>query len=219
MTVLNTSRADWNAGKAWRVTHRSPGALFEVAKRGVDVVGVLVALVVLGPMLLGCCLWIKWTDGGPVFYRQVRVGRNGKPFKIWKLRTMRPNAELNGPQLATTDDPRIVHGCKWIRRSHIDELPQLLNILRGEMSLVGPRPERPELIEQMRDALPEFDQRLDATPGLTGLAQVRLGYSNDMEGMRRKLNLDLDYLKKRSIWLDLRLILKTLPLFWDRSAC
>ncbi|XAL99186.1 sugar transferase [Phycisphaeraceae bacterium D3-23] len=219
MTVLNTPRDNWSPTNAPRKPVRSPGVVFEASKRLIDLAGVAVALVVLGPVLLGCCLWIKWTDGGPVFYRQTRVGRHGKHFQIWKLRTMRPNAELNGPQLATHDDPRILRGCKWIRRSHIDELPQLLNILRGEMSLVGPRPERPELIEQMRDTLPDFEQRLHATPGLTGLAQVRNGYSNDMDGMRRKLDFDLDYLRSRSIGLDLRLILMTLPLFWDRSSC
>ncbi|MFI4859927.1 MAG: sugar transferase [Phycisphaerales bacterium JB063] len=219
MTVLNTPQADWSPSDPACATQRSPGAAFEMGKRLIDLAGVAVALVVLGPLLLGCCLWIKCTDGGPVFYRQTRVGRHGKHFMIWKLRTMRPNAELNGPQLATHDDPRIVKGCKWIRRSHIDELPQLLNILRGEMSLVGPRPERPELIEQMRESLPDFDKRLAATPGLTGLAQVRNGYSNDLDGMRRKLDFDLDYLRSRSIRLDLRLIVMTLPLFWDRTAC
>ncbi|MEM9415253.1 MAG: sugar transferase [Planctomycetota bacterium] len=219
MTVLNTPRANWSPTPGPHASYHAPGAGFEACKRLIDLLGAAVALVVLGPVLLGCCLWIKCTDGGPVFYRQVRTGRHGKTFLIWKLRTMRPNAELNGPQLATADDPRIVRGCKWIRRSHIDELPQLINILRGEMSLVGPRPERPELIEQMRDALPDFEQRLHVAPGLTGLAQVRNGYSNDMDGMRRKLDFDLSYLRTRSILLDLRLIVMTLPLFWDRSSC
>lgn len=219
MTVLNTSRIDWVRSRTEPGLGASSGLCFQIVKRLMDIAGALVALVVFAPLLVGCGLWIKWTDGGPVFYRQDRVGRHGRVFRIWKLRTMRPNAELNGPQLATTDDPRIVRGCRWIRRSHIDELPQLLNILRGEMSLVGPRPERPELIEQMRETLPDFPQRLAGTPGLTGLAQVRNGYTNDLAGMRRKLEFDLAYLRDRSLLLDARLILLTLPLFWDRSSC
>ena len=219
MTVLNTYRVDLERGGRGQADYDSPGLRFELLKRGIDLAGATLALFVFFPVLLGCALWIKLTDGGPVFYRQERVGRNGKVFRIWKLRTMRPNAELNGPQLATNDDPRIVRGCRWIRRSHVDELPQLINILRGDMSLVGPRPERPELIEQMRDALPGFESRLIGTPGLTGLAQVRNGYSNDLAGMRRKLAMDLAYLRDRSILLDLKLIVLTIPCFWDRSAC
>ena len=170
-------------------------------------------------MLLLAASWVKIADGGPVFYRQYRVGRDGKLFRIWKLRTMRTDAEKDGPRFATDNDPRIVPGCGWMRTSHIDELPQLLNILRGDMSLVGPRPERPELMDQLRKDLPGLDRRLAATPGITGLAQVVNGYTNDLEGMRRKLDLDLKYLEQRSIRLDVRLILKTLPRFWDRTAC
>lgn len=219
MTVLNTIRLGLATTRPQQSRRQSKSRGFEISKRLIDIAGAAAGLVLFAPLLLGSALWIKATDGGPVFYRQVRVGRFGKTFKIWKLRTMRPNAELHGPQLATHDDPRIIRGGRWIRRSHIDELPQLLNILRGEMSLVGPRPERPELIEQMSNVLPNFGRRLDLTPGLTGLAQVRNGYSNDIAGMKRKLALDLAYLRSRSIGLDLWLILMTLPLFWDRSAC
>jgi len=192
---------------------------FEVAKRMIDLCGAMLALVLFCPLLLFAAAWVKMTDGGPVFYRQYRVGRDGKLFNIWKLRTMRTDAEKDGPRFASDNDPRIVPGCDWMRMSHIDELPQLLNILRGHMSLVGPRPERPELMDQLRKDLPGVDRRLAATPGITGLAQVVNGYTNDIEGMRRKLDLDLRYLEQRSISLDLRLILKTLPRFWDRTAC
>jgi len=132
---------------------------------------------------------------------------------------MSMDAERDGVCLAQPGDPRVLFGCRWIRKSHIDELPQLINILSGEMSLVGPRPERPELVKEMRDHLPGFERRLLGAPGLTGLAQVRNGYTNDMAGMQRKLTLDLEYLAHRSIFRDLRLILATLPRFWDRSAC
>lgn len=219
MTVFDALRNDWSDARARQGSVASPGRRFEITKRLVDLTGALLALLLFSPLLVFTALWVKLADGGPVFYRQWRVGRDGKLFRIWKLRTMRTDAEKDGPQFATDNDPRIVRGCGWMRTSHVDELPQLLNILRGEMSLVGPRPERPEFIDQLRTELPGVDRRLAGTPGLTGLAQVVNGYTNDIEGMRRKLDLDLRYLEQRSIRLDLRLILKTLPRFWDRTAC
>jgi len=217
MTVFDTIQTDWAQDR--RHKFASPGMRFELAKRMVDLCGALLALLLFSPVLLIAACWVKLTDGGPVFYRQWRVGRDGKLFKIWKLRTMRTDAEKDGPQYATDNDPRVVRGCGWMRRSHIDELPQLLNVLRGDMALVGPRPERPELIEKLREDLPGVDKRVAATPGITGLAQVVNGYTNDLDGMRRKLDLDLRYLEQRSIALDIRLILKTFPRFWDRTAC
>lgn len=217
MTVFDAIQTDWAQDR--RHEFASPGMRFELAKRMVDLCGALLALLLFSPVLLIAAIWVKVTDGGPVFYRQYRVGRDGKLFRIWKLRTMRTDAEKDGPRFATDNDPRIVRGCGWMRTSHIDELPQLLNILRGDMSLVGPRPERPELLDQLRADLPGVDRRLAATPGITGLAQVVNGYTNDLDGMRRKLDLDLRYLEQRSIRLDIRLILKTIPRFWDRTAC
>ena len=219
MTVFDAIHSDWSDIRSKQGDAASPGRRFEIAKRLLDLMGALLALTLLSPVLVLSAVWIKLTDGGPVFYRQWRVGRDGKQFRIWKLRTMRTDAEKDGPQFATDKDPRIVRGCSWMRTSHIDELPQILNIIRGEMSLVGPRPERPEFIAQLRCELPHVDRRLAATPGITGLAQVVNGYTNDIEGMRRKLDLDLKYLERRSLSLDLRLILKTFPRFWDRSAC
>jgi lipopolysaccharide/colanic/teichoic acid biosynthesis glycosyltransferase len=106
-----------------------------------------------------------------------------------------------------------------MRRSHVDELPQAFNILRGQMTLVGPRPERPEVIEQLRRDLPVFERRLIGKPGITGLAQVRNGYTHDLRGMRVKLDYDLQYLRRRSVLNDLRLLLQTIPKLWDRAAC
>jgi len=219
MTVFDAIHTDWTTARARHGSIASPGRGFEIAKRMLDLAGALFALALFSPVLLVAMAWVKAVDGGPVFYRQWRVGRDGKLFRIWKLRTMRIDAERDGPRFATDNDPRIVPGCRWMRSSHVDELPQLLNIIRGEMSLVGPRPERPEFIDQARADLPAIDRRLAAAPGLTGLAQVVNGYTNDLDGMRRKLELDLRYLEQRSIALDLRLILKTLPRFWDRTAC
>ena len=219
MTVFDAIHTDWSQVRARYGHIASPGRGFEIAKRLLDLFGSLAALLLFSPLLLISAAWVKFADGGPVFYRQWRVGRDGRLFKIWKLRTMRTDAEKNGPQFATTNDPRIIRGCGWMRTSHIDELPQLLNVVLGQMSLVGPRPERPEFIDQLRSELPGVDRRLAAAPGITGLAQIVNGYTNDLDGMRRKLDLDLRYLEQRSIALDLRLIVKTFPRFWDRSAC
>lgn len=198
---------------------KSPGTGFELAKRTLDVAAALLGLAALMPVMLLTAGWIKCVDGGPVLYRQWRVGRDGWLFKIYKFRTMSLDAEINGAQCATDADPRVLPGCQWVRKSHVDELPQLVNILFGQMSLVGPRPERPEIIEELRVDLPGIERRLAAAPGLTGLAQVRNGYSNDVAGMRRKLAYDLRYLRSRSLTNDLKLILETFPRVWDPAAC
>lgn len=191
---------------------------FAIAKRVIDITGSLVCLVFALPVIALCGLWIKLVDGGPVFYHQWRVGRDGWLFRITKIRTMQQNAEKAGASMATRNDPRVLPGCRWMRKSHVDELPQLISIFMGQMSLVGPRPERPEILDRLRHDLPAIDQRLAGTPGLTGLAQIRSGYSNDLAGARRKLVYDLFYLRRRRITTELWLILKTFPRFWDRNA-
>ncbi|QDU34001.1 UDP-N-acetylgalactosamine-undecaprenyl-phosphate N-acetylgalactosaminephosphotransferase [Poriferisphaera corsica] len=193
--------------------------LYRIGKRIIDISGSLALLLMFMPILIGCGIWIKSRDGGSIFYKQWRVGRNGWLFRIYKFRTMSLNAESKGIQLAKNNDPRVLRGCHWMRKSHIDELPQLINILFGNMSLVGPRPERPEIFEELRGDLPSFSRRLAAKPGLTGLAQVLNGYSNDLTGMRMKLAYDLQYLRKRSVLGDLKLIFLTIPKFWDNTAC
>jgi len=198
---------------------QSPGAAYEAAKRMLDITGALLCLIASTPVLLMCMGWIKLVDGGPVLYRQWRAGRDGWLFEMYKLRTMSLDAESDGVRYASDRDPRVLPGCKWIRRSHIDELPQLWHILMGQMSLVGPRPERPEIIEQLRGVLPGIDRRLAVSPGLTGLAQVRNGYTNDLNGMRRKMAYDLRYLRRRTLRNDLRVLIETVPKLWDRTAC
>ncbi|WP_428386469.1 sugar transferase [Mucisphaera sp.] len=197
----------------------TPGYGYEVTKRCIDIFAAGLGLLLLSPLLLAVALWIKAIDRGPVLYWQWRVGRNGWLFRLWKFRTMTLDAEDAGARLATTGDQRILPGCRWMRKSHIDELPQLWNILTGQMSLVGPRPERPEIIEELREEVPRIEWRLTGPPGLTGLAQVRNGYSNDLRGMRRKLALDLRYLRRRSIAADVRILLQTVPRCWDPTAC
>ncbi|MCX5659928.1 MAG: sugar transferase [Planctomycetota bacterium] len=195
------------------------GPLFRAFKRSLDIAVASVVLLLTAPLLLVCIAWIRSCDGGPAIYRQWRVGRGGWLFVIYKLRTMRSDAESNGQaRLASSGDPRILPGCAWMRKSHVDELPQLWNILRGQMSLVGPRPERPEILEELRTNIPRIDLRLADRPGLTGLAQVRNGYANDLAGARRKLALDIRYLRGRSFVSEIRLLLATVPKIWDRSA-
>ncbi len=214
-----TTASDRNGARPSKRSMRQPGPGFESCKRVLDIVASVVGLVFLSPVILLCGVWIKSVDGGPVLYRQWRVGRDGWLFKIYKFRTMSLDAEREGVRCATGSDPRVLPGCQWVRKSHIDELPQLVNILLGQMSLVGPRPERPEIIEELRENLPGIERRLVAAPGLTGLAQVRNGYSNDVRGMRRKLAYDLRYLRSRSLLRDVKLIIETIPRVWDPTAC
>jgi len=195
------------------------GVRFEWLKRSMDIAASLVGLVALAPVIAISAAWIKWIDGGPVFYRQWRVGHHGWLFRLYKLRTMTTDAERDGlARFAQGGDPRILPGCAWMRKSHVDELPQLWNILKGHMSLVGPRPERPEIFEILRCSMPKIERRLDAKPGLTGMAQVRNGYTNDTTGARKKQAYDLRYLRHRSFGGDLRLLIATVPKIWDQSA-
>lgn len=204
--------------RQWSRLAESP-TFFESLKRLMDIAGALAGLLLIWPVLLGCALWIRIQDGGPVFYSQWRVGRGGWLFRIHKLRTMRRNAEsLGQARWASDRDPRIIPGCRWMRKSHVDELPQFWNILCGQMSIVGPRPERPEMLDQLRPHMPRIDWRLASRPGLTGLAQVRAGYTNDLAGARRKLAYDLRYLRSRSVVGEIKLLLATVPKLWDRGA-
>jgi lipopolysaccharide/colanic/teichoic acid biosynthesis glycosyltransferase len=194
--------------------HRQPHATYLAVKRAIDIVGGMAGLMFATPVLLTCAVWIRLVDRGPVIYSQWRVGHDGWLFRIYKLRTMRQAAETPGSaRFASEQDDRVIRGGRLLRRTHIDELPQLWNVLKGEMSLVGPRPERPEMIELLRADLPRIERRLDAKPGLTGLAQLRNGYTNDVAGARRKQLWDL-----RSVMQEVRLILMTLPRLWDRAA-
>ena len=196
-----------------------PGAGFAAFKRATDIVGAAVGLVVLSPVLVACGVWIRLAHGGPVLYDQWRVGRDGWLFRIYKLRTMAADAEAaDGARFATEGDCRILSGCGWMRKSHVDELPQLWQILVGQMSLVGPRPERPEMFEQLRPTMARIEQRLVVRPGLTGLAQIANGYTNDDAGARRKLAYDLRYLRRRSVMTEIRLLLATIPKVWDQAS-
>lgn len=178
-------------------------------KRWIDIAASVSGLLLLLPLFLIAALVIKIDSPGPVIYRQIRVGLRGKPFKILKFRSMRNDAEELGAQWAQAEDPRVSRVGKWLRKARIDEFPQLLNVLRGEMSLVGPRPERPMFVQDLRAAIPYYDLRHTVRPGITGWAQVKFRYGASREDAHMKLQYDLYYVKNFSLQLDLKILLHT----------
>jgi lipopolysaccharide/colanic/teichoic acid biosynthesis glycosyltransferase len=166
-----------------------------------------VFLVLALPVILAAAAAVRLTSPGPAFYLQTRLGRNGRPFRIIKLRTMYHNCErASGAKWSTPGDARITRLGKFLRTTHLDELPQLINVLRLEMSLVGPRPERPEITPLLEGSIPNYRQRLRVRPGVTGLAQLRLSADTCVSGVKRKLAYDLHYIRSLGLWLDLRLM-------------
>jgi lipopolysaccharide/colanic/teichoic acid biosynthesis glycosyltransferase len=187
-----------------------PRTWYSLGKRAGEFSLALVLLVLTAPLMLLAVLLVKLTSRGPAIYSQTRVGRFGRLYTIYKLRTMAHNCErLTGPRWATACDPRITRVGRFLRRTHLDELPQLWNVLRGDMSLIGPRPERPEFVAQLEKAIPHYADRLLVRPGVTGLAQVQLPADTDLASVRRKLAYDLYYVRHLSPWLDLRLFFCT----------
>jgi exopolysaccharide biosynthesis polyprenyl glycosylphosphotransferase len=181
-----------------------------VAKRVFDVAVGLVGLLAVSWLLPILWLVVRRTAGpGPVIFTQTRLGEGGKHFTIYKFRTMRADAEVGGALWAAQDDPRVTRVGKVMRRTRLDELPQLVNVLKGDMSVVGPRPERPEFLEPLQTAVPFWTRRHLVKPGITGWAQVRRGYTADAEGTADKLSYDLWYLRHRSLVIDLAVCVKT----------
>lgn len=187
-----------------------PGQLWQITKRALDLAFAAAGGVVFGVALPFVALAIWLEDRGPVFYRQVRCGQGGRPFEMIKFRSMVKDAEAGGrPVWAAAEDPRVTRVGRVLRRTHIDELPQVINVLRGEMSIVGPRPERPELVAELEGQIPFYRARLAVKPGLTGWAQVNYGYGRSVEDSLIKLQYDLYYIKHQSLWLDLQVIWRT----------
>ena len=152
-------------------------------------------------------------------FTQIRMGKDGQLFKMYKLRTMYTDAESSrGAVWASKEDPRVVRTCRWMRRSHMDELPQLFNVIKGEMSLVGPRPERPEIMDELEKHYPNIRDRLKVKPGITGLAQVRNGYDTSVEQFRNKLEADMEYIARRKWRSELRIMAATLTKVMDKQA-
>lgn len=179
-------------------------------KRIFDLICSFLALIILSPIFLVVSIVLLCQGDGSVFFKQERIGYKGRPFNILKFRTMRVDSESNGePRLAAVNDERLTKVGKFLREHHLDELPQLLNVLLGDMSFVGPRPERRYFIEKIRQENPNYDYLYMIRPGLTSMATLHNGYTDTMEKMLKRLDMDLEYLQKRSLWLDMKLILTT----------
>ncbi len=207
------------------------------AIRYLNVLVALVGLIITAPLWLLIAILIKATSRGPVFYTQTRVGLDrrgrvtpldlskrrddlgGLPFTIVKFRTMRVDAESSGKAVwAQANDHRVTLFGGFLRSCRLDELPQLLNVLRGDMNLVGPRPERPELFAELRQHIPGYAQRQRVPPGITGHAQVHLQYDTSVDDVKRKLSHDLEYIEDRTVWQDLKIMIKTIPVMLFRRG-
>lgn len=190
--------------------HLLSTARYVSCKMAAEWVAALALLILATPLILLAACLVKLTSRGPVFYNQTRVGRRGRVFTIHKIRTMWHNCESqSGPRWSTHGDPRITPVGRLLRRTHVDELPQLWNVLRAEMSLVGPRPERPEFTRTLEKEIPHYRDRLLVRPGITGLAQVQLYADSDLDSVRRKLTYDLYYVQRLGLLLDLRILVCT----------
>jgi exopolysaccharide biosynthesis polyprenyl glycosylphosphotransferase len=194
---------------AMPIHHPGTGALWPLVKRLMDIVLASLGLLFVLPFFPLIALAIYLDSPGPIFYTQERVGKNGRRFKVYKFRTMRPDAEKEGEVWAQENDPRVTRVGRILRKSHVDEFPQFLNILKGEMSAVGPRPERPEFVEELAKEIPFYRVRHAVKPGMAGWGLVRQGYGASKEDALLKLQYDLYYIKHQSLWLDLVILLKT----------
>jgi len=208
---------------------QSSGRVYEKFRRALDIIISITALLLALPVMLAVALLIKFDSPGPVLYSQVRVGYNrrhgkagrtaqdrrgdnnlGTPFRIYKFRTMRLDAESgSGAVWASSADSRVTRLGRFLRKSRLDELPQFYNVLKGDMSFIGPRPERPEFVKELNNNIGSYDKRCDVKPGITGLAQVRFSYAASLEDTKRKVKYDLMYLKKVSFLLDLQIFFST----------
>jgi lipopolysaccharide/colanic/teichoic acid biosynthesis glycosyltransferase len=211
----------------------------EGARRWLNVTVATVMLLIAIPVLIGIAILIKLTSPGPVFYTQTRIGVNrrlfedrppgkgrrracdlgGSPFVIFKVRTMRANAEHDsGVVWAQQDDPRTTWLGRILRQARLDELPQLINVLKGDMNVVGPRPERPSIFARLADELEEYPLRQSVRPGITGLAQISQQYDASLDDVRRKLAFDLEYIRTQGFWTDFYIMLKTVPVILFRKG-
>ena len=187
-------------------------------KRALDIVASLVSLLVFTPMFIVLAVLVKTSSSGPVFFLQERIGKNGRPFQIIKFRTMVVNAEASGPQLSSSNDPRITSIGSFMRKTRLDEFPQFYNVLVGDMSLVGPRPERQFYIDQIVKIEPQYLELNQVRPGITSWGQVKYGYAENVDQMLDRMKFDLLYLKNRSLSLDIKIMLYTILIIFRGSG-
>jgi len=224
---------DWSRPETWNGSLNSS----DLARRGINLILALIALVVAMPVMFLVAVLVRLTSRGPILYTQERVGLDrrapssgsqnhrrqhdlgGKPFTIYKFRTMRVNAEHgSGAVWAQQQDPRVTAVGGLLRQYRLDELPQLLNVIKGEMNIVGPRPERPTIFAELRQHIAEYPLRQRAKPGITGLAQINHHYDRSLEDVRTKVHYDLEYIKRQSVAEDMRIMLKTIPVILLRRG-
>ncbi len=192
------------------VTRSEAMGFYPAIKPALDLVMALALLVLTLPIMIASMMLVRLTSRGPAIYTQRRLGLGGEVFTIFKIRTMYQDSErLSGATWSVPGDPRVTPVGRFLRFSHLDELPQLFNILMGEMSLIGPRPERPEFLPGLEAAMPDYRRRLAVRPGVTGLAQVQQAPDTDLNSVRRKLDYDLYYVATMGPWLDLRIVIAT----------
>jgi len=225
------------AGTAAAATPASDSVASDRVRRVVNIVLAILALLLTLPIMLGIAILIRLTSRGPVFYTQTRVGLDrrwnrfndqnrrrtsdigGKPFEIYKFRTMRVDAELHsGAVWAQEHDPRVTRVGRVLRQYRLDELPQFINVIRGEMNIVGPRPERPQIFAELRESVAGYPLRQRAKPGITGLAQINNKYDACLDDVRRKVDFDLRYIQRQSVSEDLKIMLKTVPVILFRRG-
>ncbi len=189
------------------------------AKFAIEWAASLFLMIVLTPLIFSLGVLVKLSSPGPMFYSQIRCGRLGREFRIYKLRTMTHQCEMTtGPVWSTANDPRVTRVGRWLRDTHLDELPQLWNVIRGDMALIGPRPERPEIATRIEKSMPDFRKRLLVRPGITGLAQMRMPADTDLHAVRRKLAHDVHYIRNFGLAIDACVCLSTVFYFIGAAA-
>ncbi len=193
-----------------QISHQLMPAWQENIKHALDFIISLIALVILSPLCLFLMIGVKLSSPGPIFYSHERIGRYGKPFTIFKFRSMVTDAEKNGPELSSKDDCRITRFGRFMRKARLDEIPNFYNVLKGDMSLVGPRPERKYFIEKIVEKAPHYIHLLKVKPGITSWGQVKYGYAENVEQMLKRLKYDLIYLDNMSLYVDIKIIIYTL---------
>lgn len=199
---------------ATKIIEQEESHFYKITRRTVEIIFALVVLVVTSPIILFTALAILIEDGRPVFYTQTRVGKKKKIFNIIKFRSMTVNAEKNGAMWADANDSRVTRIGKIIRKLHIDEIPQMINILKGDIALVGPRPERPEFVSKLEESIPYYFLRHTAKPGFTGWAQIKFRYARTELDSKEKFEYDLYYIRNKNFFLDIGIILKTIQIIF-----
>ena len=187
-------------------------------KRVLDILFSTIAMILLLPIYLFLAITVKYSSKGPILFKQKRIGRYGKAFNIYKFRSMIDNAEKDGPQLSSATDPRITPIGKFMRKSRLDEIPQFLNVLKGEMSIVGPRPERQFFIDQIMEKAPHYRHLEKVKPGITSWGQVKYGYAENVEEMVSRLKYDVLYVENMSLSLDFKIMFYTIIIILKGSG-